>query len=99
MKSIVQKTKECIACRTQYRKFNPYVECPHVYFGEKRKISDRNGFTVWLCPEHHRGLTGVHGKHGHDLDLWLKRLTQKTYEEKHSREDFIRLIGKNYLED
>ena len=32
-----------------------------------------------------------------ELDLKIKKLCQKKYEETHSREEFIKLIGKNYI--
>lgn len=52
---------------------------------------------MWLCVEHHRGTIGVHGKLGHQLDLKLKKLAQEKYEKRHSREEFIQLMGKNYI--
>ena len=69
----------------------------HIYFGTaRRKISEKNGFKVWLCYDHHEGTYGVHGKNGHSLDLFLKVVCQKKYEETHSREEFIKLIGESY---
>lgn len=44
-----------------------------------------------------RVLIGVHGKYGKELNLKLKRDCQRKYEEKHTREDFIKLIGRSYL--
>ena len=49
-KSILQNEKECYICGLYYP-----VEEHHVYFGANRKISEQNGFKVWLCAEHHRG--------------------------------------------
>lgn len=40
---------------------------------------------------------GVH--FNRDLDLHLKQEQQREYERTHSREGFMRLIGKNYLEE
>ena len=34
---------------------------------------------------------------GHKLDLFLKQTCQKKYEETHTRDDFIKLIGRNYI--
>ena len=72
----------------------------HIYFGAgQRKISDRNGFWVYLVPNlHNMSKNGVHGKNGHELDLFLKRECQEAYEKKHTREEFMQLIGRNYLE-
>lgn len=62
-----------------------------------RKISEKYGLKVPLCYEHHRGTNGVHGKNGRQLDIKLKKIAQKKYEETHTREEFIKLIGKSYL--
>lgn len=73
------------------------TEIHHIYFGSNRRISDKYGFTVRLCPEHHRGTNGVHGMNGHSLDMRLKMEQQEQYELNKSREDFIKLIGRSYL--
>ncbi len=92
MKSIIQDRKECIVCGS----WN--VEDHHIFFGvAKRKKSEEYGLKVWLCPTHHRGTQGIHGRDGHKLDLELKQLGQKAFEWKHSREEFIKIFGRNYL--
>lgn len=71
----------------------------HIFAGGRRKISEENGFVVYLAGWlHNQSNEGVHGKNGHELDLMLKRHCQMAYEKDHSREEFIRLIGKNYLD-
>ena len=93
MKSIIQDRKECIVCGS----WN--VEDHHIFFGQaKRKISEEYGLKVWLCPTHHRGTQGVHGRDGHKLDIELKQLGQKAFEWKHTREEFIEKFNKNYLD-
>ena len=88
------KEKQCFITGASFCQ----LEKHHIYFGPGlRKISDKHGFWVWLTPEMHRGTDGVHGKNGHELDLRLKRECQKAYEEKHGREEFMKLIGRNYL--
>lgn len=74
-----------------------WIETHHVYGGNpNRRISDENGFAVRLCHWcHNEPPMGVH--HNRETDLWLKKLCQTKYEQTHSREDFIRLIGKNFL--
>jgi len=71
----------------------------HIYFGSaNRKISEDNGFWIYLqgC-WHNQSEFGVHGKYGHALDIQLKQMCQAEYEKTHSREEFIKLIGRNYL--
>lgn len=92
MKSILQNKKECYFCHTTLGLHNH-----HIYYGSaNRKISDKNGFTVWLCARHHNmSNEGVHFEKR--KDIYLKEQCQKKYEESHSRADFMRLIGRNYL--
>lgn len=53
---------------------------------------------VWLTGHYHnQSNEGVHGKNGHALDLRLKQDCQRKYEETHSREEWMLLLGKNYL--
>lgn len=92
MNSIVSKSKCCWVCGS------PYVHLHHIFFGANRKNSDKNGLTVYLCPEHHNmSNEGVH--FNKDLDLKLKHTAQRAYEKTHTRDEFMKLIGKNYLED
>ncbi len=94
MKSILQSEKECYIthCTTNLHKH-------HIYPGvANRKISEQNGFWVWLRYDWHNGAEyGVHGRDGHELDLRLKRECQAKFEKTHSREEFIKLIGRSYL--
>lgn len=73
------------------------LEEHHIFFGIKnRQMSEKYGLKVHLCQYHHRdSKEGVHFKH--EFDLELKRKAQKIFEEKHSREEFINIFGKNYL--
>ena len=92
MKSILQDEKKCyVTGRTDG------LELHHIYFGDpNRKISDKNGFVIWLRPEYHRENKGIH--HNREFDLKVKRECQAKYEETHSREEFMALIGRNYLD-
>ena len=93
MKSILQNKKESYISGSTYN-----LEEHHIFFGTaNRKVSEKNGLKVWLTSEEHRGTYGVHGKLRRDLDIRLKQDAQKKYEETHTREEFIKLIGKSYL--
>ena len=94
MKSILQSEKVCYLTGSTYN-----LHRHHIYAGSRRSISEREGFWVWLTGYYHnQSNAGVHGKDGHELDWKLKQDCQRKYEETHSREEFIRLIGKNYLD-
>lgn len=90
--SILQSEKECFFCRATSN-----LECHHIYFGTaNRKISEKHGFKVWLCNRHHTsGEDSVH--RSRVMDLVLKKVCQYVYERDHTREEFMKLIGRNYL--
>lgn len=91
-KSIMQTDKVCWVCG---RPSNLHKH--HIYGGANRKNSEKHGFTVYLCGNHHN-LTneGVHfNKH---LDTELKQECQRRFERTHTRAEFMQIIGKNYLD-
>lgn len=92
MDSILQNDRACYITGATHG-----LHKHHIYFGNPgRKISEANGFWVWLrCDWHNGAGYGVH--FNHDLDLRLKQECQEKYEETHSRLEFRRLIGKSYL--
>lgn len=93
MNSILQDRKECYITRQT----SP-LHKHHIFFGAgKRKISENNGFWVWLIPPlHNMSNVGVH--FNREFDLRLKRECQAKFEETHSRDEFMALIGRNYLD-
>jgi hypothetical protein len=96
MKSIIQENKDnCFNCGRYGN-----LERHHCIHGiANRPKADKYGLTVYLCASCHRGTNGVHGKNGHGLDIQLKRIAQKKFEEKYSREKFMETFGRNYLDD
>jgi len=91
MKSIIQEdTNYCFVCG-RYG-----TEIHHIFFGtSNRKMSDKYRCVVGLCYEHHRGNSGVH--HNRELDLELKRMAQKRFQDICPEYDFLAIFGKNYL--
>ncbi len=72
----------------------------HIYGGYgRRDISEREGFIIPLTPaEHNMSNQAIH--FNKELDLYIKRKCQKRYEDLgHTRNEFIALIGRNYLKD
>lgn len=96
MKSIIQKnTDNCFLCGKYGN-----LERHHCLFGTaNRKKADKYGLTVYLCPDCHRGTNGIHGKNGHPYDLRLKQIAQREFEKTHSREEFVEIFGRNYIDD
>lgn len=71
------------------------IELHEVYFGKNRLNSIKYGCVVPLCTDHHRGVYGVHGKRGDELDKYLKKIMQEKFEEVYDI-DFISVFRKNY---
>lgn len=92
MDSILQKEKWCYLCHSPR-----YLHKHHIFYGTgNRQISEANGFTVWLCaPHHNMSNQSVHFNKA--MDLFLKESCQRKYEESHSRDEFMELVGRNYL--
>lgn len=92
MKSILQTERECYITGSTGE-----LHRHHIYHGTgNRQVSEDNGFWVYLTPElHNMSKYGVH--YNDDFDLYLKRKCQREYEKTHSRQDFIKLIGRSYL--
>ena len=63
-----------------------------VYSGSFRLRSIKNDMVIPLCFEHHREI-----HNNIKLSLYYKQLCQKLYEKNHSREEFIKIFGRNYL--
>lgn len=92
MKSILQSEKECYICGAKTN-----LECHHIFAGNPlRKISEQNGFKVYLCRLcHNEPPNGVHFNRK-NMDA-LKAECQRKFEETHTRKEFMKLIGRNYL--
>jgi hypothetical protein len=85
------EVRQCAECGSCY-----CIEKHHVFPGPNRKISEKYGMVEDLCPTCHRGDNGIHFNKA--MMLRYKQKHQRAYEETHSREDWIKLIGRNYLE-
>ena len=92
MKSIIQNKKECFVCKTIYNLHNH-----HIFYGTaNRRLSEKYGLKVWLCGNHHNlSNEGVH--FNRKLDLYIKKIGQAAFEKTHTREEFMKIFGKNYL--
>lgn len=95
MKSIIQDNKECfITGRTDN------LHSHHIFFGNpNRKNSEKYGLKIWLLAElHNMSNLGVH--FDKDLNDLCHRTGQLAFERVHgTREEFVKIFGKNYLED
>lgn len=90
-RSIVDDRQRCYKCGTIFN-----LHKHHIYGGPNRKVSEREGFFIYLCARHHNlSDEGIHFDKSFDLEV--KQECQSKYEESHSRDEFMELIGRNYL--
>ena len=90
-KSIIQERKECYFCGKLTN-----LERHHVFGGvANRPISEKYGLTVWLCHNCHTGQSGA--QYDKIKNLRLKQDAQFAFERNHTRSEWMKLIGKNYL--
>lgn len=99
MKSIMhQKDGTCYLCALlngDYR-YHTQLEEHHVFKGYLRDASEANGLKVYLCPMHHQNSPeAVHSNTTYSL--MLKEDAQRAYEEDHSHDEWMAMIGKNYI--
>ncbi len=93
MKSIIQKEKRCYLCGTTYNLHEHHC----IHGSGNRKNSEKYGLKIWLCAAHHNMSNyGVHNDA--KLDLEIKQMAQKEFEKTHTREEFMKIFGKNYLD-
>lgn len=87
----------CIKLNGDYRQHRVTHE-HHIYDGKpNRAISEAEGLKVYLCLSHH--LDGPEAVHNNSKNMrLLQQDGQRAYEQNHTREEFMELVGRNYLE-
>ncbi len=82
----VVKSGKCDGCHKNFKHLDPH----EVYGGSNRKRSIEYGFVKMLCRK----------CHGDNKVLQrLKVEVQKEYEKTHTRDEFIKIIGKNHIKE
>lgn len=94
MRSIVQKNNdECFMCGRSY-----WLEEHHIFGAANRKHSTKYGLVVNLCHWcHNEPPDGVH--HNKENRERLMQAGQRAFEETHTREEFMAIFGRNWLEE
>lgn len=87
MKSILQEEKECWVTGAVSG-----LHEHHIFGGARRKLSEKYGLKVYLRYDWHER---AHRERAFADEL--KREGQRAFERTHSREEFMKIFGKNYL--
>lgn len=99
--SIIQKKNgRCLLCQIMDGDtgIKRGLQKHHIYDGPNRQVSEENGFYCYLCRRHHTdGRDAVHQNASNMRRL--QKACQKIYERRHSRKEFMDLIGRSYLGD
>lgn len=89
MKSVLQEGKYCYYCGRLD------VDLHHVRLANcSRKKAEKYGLLVYLCREHHRAL--------HDNPVTkekLQKIAQKKLENLIGQDEYMKVFGKNYMEE
>ncbi len=81
----------CYICRKR-----GITQVHHIFYGPLRGMSDENGLIAHLCMDCH--MNAPHAVHRCiDTDLKLRQRCQRAFERSHTRDEFVSLVGKNYL--
>ncbi len=92
-KSVMQKDTDCCMICGSTR----MLEWHHIFGAANKKNSEKYGLMVRLCHNcHNEPPHGVH--HNAELMRSLRRHGQMVFEELHSREEFMNVFGRNYIE-
>lgn len=108
-KSIIQQVsvKECLLCRLEAQNIGYYGELPHtglhkhhfIHGTANRKKAEHYGLWAYVCIKRHHE-HGPEAPHANaEVDLKLKKMAQRIFEEKYSHELWMEEFKKNYLDD
>ena len=91
MNSIIQTEKECFITGSTIN-----LESHHLFGNSNRENSEKYGLKVWLRHDwHNEPPYGVH--QNAETAQYLHEVGQRAFEETHSREEFVKIFGRNYL--
>lgn len=99
MKSILQEDNGvCFLCSLAGDDHEQYTHEHHVIYGTSgRKLSEKYGLKVYLCPRHHEfGKEAVHKNKG--TRILLEKIAQLVFINQYGPELWMQIFGKNYLE-
>ena len=91
-KSIVATGNQCFLCGSTRN-----IEIHHIFSGAFRKKSTEYGLVVPLCHDCHQGTNGVH--YNRERMDYLRKVGQLAFENEYSNLDFMKVFGRNYLDD
>lgn len=93
--SIMQSEKKCYLTGQTHG-----LHRHHVLGGYNRNASEKYGLWVWLTWDRHIANSPYRTPHNDpEIDMMLKQQAQREFEKTHTREEFMKVFGRNYLWD
>lgn len=93
MNSVLQEEKKCFVTGSTMG-----LHKHHIFGAFNRDNSEKYGLWVWLKWDRHVNCSPHRTPHNDaTVDLMLKKIAQRKFEETHSREEFMQIFGRNYL--
>ena len=93
MKSIIQECKECFVTGDTNG-----LHKHHIFGAYNRNNSERYGLWIWLRWDFHIADSPNRTPHNDaEVDKYFKELGQREFEKTHTREEFMKIFGQNYL--
>ncbi len=90
--SYIGNSDECFICKSDYM-----LETHHLMNGAYKKSAEKYGLLIKVCPNCHTlAPTAIH--RDSSLLKKLKRIGQEHFEQTHTREEFMKIFGRNYLD-
>ena len=99
MKSILQDDDGiCFLCRLKGDDHEQFTHEHHVIYGTAgRKLSEKYGLKLYLCPDHHEfGKEAVHKNK--ETRILLEKCAQLVFINQYGQEFWMQIFGRNYLE-
>ncbi len=86
----------CYLCMRDgdYSRMTTLEEHHAIHGTANRRLSERWGLKVYLCPAHHRRIHDA--KDGSPDDVYIKVNAQRAFEKRYPKKDFLKIFGKNF---
>lgn len=85
---LTNNLNKCYVCKIRKKD-----DIHEIYAGAKKQTSMKNGFCIPICRRCHNEI-----QNDEEKMLVYKKRCQQEYEKTHTREEFIKLIKRNYLD-
>ena len=94
-----KKSRTCYLCIMLHDNWSEHstLQEHHVFSGPNRTNSEENGLKIYLCRDHHvYGSEAIHNNAR--IRHEVQRMTQREFERQHSHKEFMKIFGRNYLD-